>query len=500
LTTALTPNTWNFVGYTACVSGNLMVQNLTVNNTTTSVTGGTYNALTVANTYIGYGTGSYALALNGKVDDYRYYGRVLTPMEMRVLYGFSYGKTGVTPLVPTLGTVAASSATTSSVTFTISNGGTYSYLVVNRYLYGVLAATQTVNMSALTPSGNGYTWTDTGLSGLITAYTYTFTPAILGTFGVASALVSPSNINPFSITSITSTITGYTGNQLGSLSGNLASGNGIIGGTSVTNGITYQVYAFGQVSTTGTYTLTYSCAVGSYVYVLAVGGGGGGAAQGGSGGGAGGVVMNPVYLPAGTNQTITISIGAGGSRNTTANGGSGQTNGGTTSVNFSAASILYAYGGGAGVPNNVTAGIAGGSSSGTTVLNTFTPPNNNIYNYANSSGLLSTPGGSVQVSSGGGGAGTMAATGSPSASSGAIFAGGNGVQCNLPGISTFTPSGSTTAYGSYYWGGGGGGAMFITGISNTAYPGNGGLGGGGGGSTYNTAMNGGTGGGSALNI
>ena len=268
----LVANTWNFFGYTVCCSGTTqMVQNLTVNNTTTSVTGGTYTPLTVTNTYLGYGITPYANYLAGKIDDYRYYGRALTPMELRVLYGYSYGKAAVATLVPTLGTVTATSATASSVTFTISNAGTYAYLVVKRYLSGVLSATLNVSTAQLTLSGNGYTWTDTGLTQLITAYSYTFTPAILGTFGVASGLVSPVNINPFSITSITTTIAGYTTDQKASLAGSLSTGNGIIGGTSVTNGVTYQVYAFGQVSTTGTYTLTYSCAVGSYIYVLAVG-------------------------------------------------------------------------------------------------------------------------------------------------------------------------------------------------------------------------------------
>ena len=48
-------NAWNFFGYTVCCSGGTqLVQNLTVNGTTTSVTGGTYSALAVANTYVGY--------------------------------------------------------------------------------------------------------------------------------------------------------------------------------------------------------------------------------------------------------------------------------------------------------------------------------------------------------------------------------------------------------------------------------------------------------------
>lgn len=86
-------NAWNFFGYTVCCSGGTqLVQNLTVNGTTTSVTGGTYSALTVANTYVGYGITPYNNYFNGKIDDFRYYGRVLCPMEMRVLSSYAYGK------------------------------------------------------------------------------------------------------------------------------------------------------------------------------------------------------------------------------------------------------------------------------------------------------------------------------------------------------------------------------------------------------------------------
>lgn len=289
------------------------------------------------------------------------------------------------------------------------------------------------------------------------------------------------------------------------MSGNLASGNGIIGGTSVTNGITYQVYAFGQVSTTGTYTITYSCAVGSYVYVLAVGGGGGGGDNGGGGGGAGGVVMNPVLLPAGTNQTVSISIGAGGSGCII---GGTPASGSNTTVTMGA-TVLTAWGGGAGGTNN-GAGVAGGSGggcghnyNGQYLGGAF---NSNSNNYGNSGANNLTGGAAGNVSSfsmGGGGAGTTpsVATGTNSASgvtynpATVLGYGGNGIQCFLPGISTFAPSG--TAYGTYYWGGGGGGSGGV-GASTVPY-GTGGLGGGGGGVTYNTTSVAGLGGGSALN-
>ena len=80
-----TPNAWNFFGYTVCCSGGTqLVQNLTVNGTATSLTGGTYSALAVANTYVGYGITPYNNYFNGKIDDFRYYGRVLDRKSTRL--------------------------------------------------------------------------------------------------------------------------------------------------------------------------------------------------------------------------------------------------------------------------------------------------------------------------------------------------------------------------------------------------------------------------------
>jgi len=266
----------------------------------------------------------------------------------------------------------------------------------------------------------------------------------------------------------------------------------MVNGTSVSNNITYNVYSFTAVG--GSYTLTYTLSTASYIYVLAVGGGGGGVGNAGGGGGAGGVVMNPVYLSSTASPTtITITLGAGGFGNTVLQSILGASNGGTTTVSFSGTPTpptIYAYGGGSG-GMYTTSGIAGGSSGGTGLTNTFTPPNTNNNNYANTAGLISGGGGG-SYSGGGGGAGTMSATGAGT-NAASICAGGNGIQCFLPGISTFAPAG--TAYGTYYWGGGGGGS---TGNGNT-YAGNGGLGGGGGASTQTAFTTGGVGGGSALN-
>ena len=251
-----------------------------------------------------------------------------------------------------------------------------------------------------------------------------------------------------------------------------------VSGTAVTNGITYNVYAFKSTSAVTTYTLTYTSNSPSYIYVLAVGGGGSGGSGGGGGGGAGGVVMNPIYITG--SGTISISIGAGGA--TTIDGNTGN-NGNATTVNFSANSSanVYAYGGGAG-GNNQTPGKVGGSGGGASYNSTSgaipTLPINNFNNYGNYGGYINTAA-SSSGTGGGGGAGTAGFWGRASMIGGF---GGDGIQCNLPGIKDFTPSG--TSYGTYYWGGGGGAGS----SSGTFYykMGYGGLGGGGGGANAST--------------
>jgi len=190
-------NAWNFVAYTVCCSGSTqMVQTLYVNNTTMSVTGGTYSALTVANTYMGYGQGTFAQTFNGKVDDFRYYGRVVTPMEIRVLYGFAYGKTGVAALVPSLGTISATGGQV-TVPFTFSNTGTYAYLNYVRVGSDGSKATGFANSSTFVPSGNGYTWSDT-TANVGTTYQYVWTPWVLGAAGAAGTPVSVTTLGPAS--------------------------------------------------------------------------------------------------------------------------------------------------------------------------------------------------------------------------------------------------------------------------------------------------------------
>ena len=80
----------------------------------------------------------------------------------------------------------------------------------------------------------------------------------------------------------------YAGTTQGTYSSSLASGNGIVMGT--TPDSSYNVYAFGNDSTAGTYVINYTCNTSANVYLLAVGGGGQGGGDQGGGGGAGGLI------------------------------------------------------------------------------------------------------------------------------------------------------------------------------------------------------------------
>ena len=256
-----------------------------------------------------------------------------------------------------------------------------------------------------------------------------------------------------------------------------------VSGTSITNGINYNVFSFASVSTTTSYTINYSCAFATTIYVLAVGGGGAGGTYGG-GGGAGGVVMMPVYLQAGTAQTISINIGAGGAGKSDSAGIAN--NGSNTTVTFSSlltnpTNTIIAYGGNAGTANSsVNTTYTGSSGGGSSYYNNAgIYYSNNGWNYASAGGSSRNNAvGGAGTETGGGGGGGAGGIGLPGSAPGNNLGGngGIGLQCFLPGISNFVYSG--TSYSTYYWGGGGGGS----GTAGTqGSGGNGGLGGGGGG-------------------
>jgi len=370
------------------------------------------------------------------------------------------------------------------------------------YALSVSSGVATI-VSANTTTSSGTNTTTLTLSTIVSAITTTVTITGKVLDGYGSATSASITIAPFLINSA---VTGWTTGA-------------DISGTSVYNGITYSVYAFQPILAAGAaskqYCLSYNLTTPTNIYVLAVGGGGGGGSYGGAGGGAGGVVMQSVTLPpsanASTNNNVTVSVGSGGvgtiSTSFTTSTGTIGTNGSNTTVSFSANTNLniVALGGGlggGGIPTSTGTGFNGGSGTNGfnggsggggcngyvgTIINGSNISNNN--NFGNNGSANAPVNG---VAGGGGGAGTMGV--STSTSVAGAGSGGNGIQCFLPGIAAFAPSG--TAYGTYYWGGGGGGSGYL----NTVIYGNGGLGGGGGGASGNSSVGvTGNGGGSALN-
>ena len=241
--TTATANTWNFFAYTICCSGSTMVQTLFVNGTTTSVTSGTYTALTFASTLVGYGYGTFAQQFIGKIDDFRYYGRVITPMEMRVLNSYSYGKTGFASLTPSLGTITVGTLTVSSVPLTFTNTGTYSYMGIKRLFAGV-TSTFNINPSSLVLGGSNYTWTDSVAFTSNPSVSYVITPYILGTPGLSQALTATIPA-PGAISSVTAYNAGVGVFDLS-----------WIGGVGIGVTYTYDVSSSGAIVASGNYTTT----------------------------------------------------------------------------------------------------------------------------------------------------------------------------------------------------------------------------------------------------
>jgi hypothetical protein len=281
----------------------------------------------------------------------------------------------------------------------------------------------------------------------------------------------------FSNTDTVSSIS-YNGTPVSSYSGSITSGNMIISGTDAINN--YNVYAFGASGQTYVINYTFTGSP-TTAYILAVGGGGGGGSYGGGGGGGGGVVMTPITINPSVG-TITITVGRGGTANTTGSvnwqlqpnyttttPAGLNTDGSNTTINFavtsgslptiSSTSIsnITAYGGGRGAANNYFVGNSGGSGGGGgysgIAAGSANNYNSNPYiNYASNGSLNNTIVGGAGAS--GGGAGAVSIDGAQ---------GGYGKQTlsTLLGIANFTPTGYSN-FGNYYWGGGGAGSQGAT--------------------------------------
>ena len=218
-------NAWNFFMYTVCCSGNVAIQNLYVNTIGTTVgvnpatltnSVGTYTQYTVNSTFLGFGAGSTfgVTKYMGKMDDFRFYSRVITPMEYRVLQGSNYGNTAMIALTPSTGTITAIAGNTTSIPFLISNTGTYSFLQYKRIKNNDNSTVVSGNVSTaiMSVSGGYYLWTDTNVS-IGTSYLYTWTPYVLGNSGQSTSLTVAtfSIASPFTNFIVSNILAGNTG-------------------------------------------------------------------------------------------------------------------------------------------------------------------------------------------------------------------------------------------------------------------------------------------------
>ena len=241
-------------------------------------------------------------------------------------------------------------------------------------------------------------------------------------------------------------------------------------------------------TTTGTTSWTAPIDV-SQVEILVVAGGGGGGCNNGGGGGGGGVVYNNSY-PVTPGQTYTVTVGAGGTPNTSSSGFTSQGNTGSNSQFGNLTAIGGGGGGGQGGPGAGGDGKTGGSGGGTGNMNSgggtvgFGTAGQGF-----NGGLAAA--GSYSQAAGGGGAGQLGFSfGGGTAAAGA---GGSGLQFGISGTPTYYAGGGggASSPGSAGQGaggiGGGGAGVAGNGVSGTAN-----TGGGGGGCT--NAATGGTGG------
>ena len=213
----------------------------------------------------------------------------------------------------------------------------------------------------------------------------------------------------------------------------------------------YRIHTF---TTSGTFTVAGGI---NNVDVLVVAGGGGGGGSTAGGGGGGGVIYSSSYAV--SNQTYSVTIGAGGSGSIRSDQGAANNTNGGNSVFGSLTAVGGGYGfsgytTGSRLANSGGSGGGAGYYSGNDIL--ISSPGSGTSGQGNSGGTVTAN--NDWGGAGGGGAGGI---GSQNTSPSSTRSGGIGLQSNISGTLK-------------YYGGGGGGGVFN---SDSASPG--GLGGGG---------------------
>lgn len=250
------------------------------------------------------------------------------------------------------------------------------------------------------------------------------------------------------------------------------------------NDIQYVVH---QYKTAGTAPFVPPEGVTEVEYLIVAGGGGGGANAGG-GGGAGGLLTNLGGTPLTvTQQTYTVTVGAGGTGGPAANPWTG-TNGGNSSF-----AGLTAIGGGRG-GGATSAGLLGGSGGGGGYNNALGGAGTAGQGNNGGSGL----GNAVNNTTGGGGGGA-GSVGSNATSSTIAGNGGSGISNAITGSAvTYAGGGGGGSWTGTAGTGGTGGGGNGTNSSATAASGTANTGSGGGGGGYTSSAGAGGAGGSGI--
>lgn len=189
--TAVT-GSWNFFTYIVDCSGTagsaVAAQALYLNSAvpnSTSASGTYVGGAVYSRNMIGYGTGPGLNYFNGKIDDFRYYNRVLTQPEINVLSTYNY-KTTVNPITPILYVNKDVVTTTGAANVILDLSGAFSYVTVSRAVTAGTGTSATFNVSCsamMASSDFKYAkWTDT-TSATGNTYSYTITPYVLSTLG-----------------------------------------------------------------------------------------------------------------------------------------------------------------------------------------------------------------------------------------------------------------------------------------------------------------------------
>jgi len=212
----ITPNTWHFFCYTVlCTSTNLALQTIYLDNPVSNIT--TQNTAlyaafsqSIGTNYIGYGTGNANGTVyqyfNGKLDDFRFYNRVLTPPEINVLYNYNYG---TNTIAAGLVSVAPNYDLPQNSVVQIDVSGTFSGLDISRN--PAFPGTQLLSLSSAnlsTTNGSLWAFYDTNVAP-DTSYIYMITPrvgAVTGTMVQLNAIytttITGGNFNALSVGSL----------------------------------------------------------------------------------------------------------------------------------------------------------------------------------------------------------------------------------------------------------------------------------------------------------